>query len=57
MQTRLGRKQTAPRNLAAKALRGPRFAQKIEMNPKAYRRKTRHKTDPLREAEEETDRG
>ena len=52
MKARLTRKQSAPRNAAARALAQPRFAQKVEKDPKAYRRRQRHKTDPLREAAE-----
>ena len=38
MKKRLTRKETAPRNLAARALRSPLFRQKIAADPKAYRR-------------------
>ena len=51
MQVKLTRKQAAPRNLAAKALRAGRFAPKVEPDPKGYRRKGRYRPDPLAEAE------
>lgn len=55
MKAHLTRKQSAPRNAAARALAQPRFAQKVEKDPKAYRRRQRHKTDPLRDAEADRD--
>lgn len=50
---KLGRKQTAPRNLAAQSLGSGRFKLKVEDDPKAYKRKGRYKPDPLREADRE----
>ena len=50
---KLGRKQTAPRNLAAKALGEGQFKPKVEADPKAYRRKSKHKVDPVLKAEEQ----
>ncbi|MHB1110543.1 MAG: DUF7230 family protein, partial [Devosia sp.] len=46
------RKQTAPRNVAAKALRQGRFQPKVEKDPKTYSRKhkRKHKDAPLSEA-------
>lgn len=41
----LTRKQTAPRNLAAKALREGQFQPKVEPDPKAYKRKKKHKAE------------
>jgi hypothetical protein len=35
-----------PRNVAAKALGSGRFKPKVEPNPKAYKRRQRHKIDP-----------
>ena len=49
----LTRKQTAPRNAAAKSLREGQFQPKIEADPKAYKRKTKHKADPVLEAEKQ----
>lgn len=44
------RKQSAPRNLAAKALRSGRFAPKVEPDPKkGYTRKPKHKPAPPEE--------
>lgn len=37
------RKQSAPRNVAAKALRQGQFQPKIEKDPKAYSRKRKHR--------------
>lgn len=51
MKVKLTRKQTAPRNLAARALRGGAFAPKVEPDPKSYRRKGKYRPDPLAEAE------
>jgi hypothetical protein len=48
----LTRKQTAPRNVAAKALRDGPFKPKVEEDPKAYKRKKKHKQDPVLEAKE-----
>jgi hypothetical protein len=52
---KLSRKQTAPRNLAAKSLADGQFKPKVEADPKAYRRKPKHKVDPVLKAE--TDEG
>ncbi|RYD95955.1 MAG: hypothetical protein EOP61_18805 [Sphingomonadales bacterium] len=52
---KLGRKQTAPRNIAAKALGEGQFKPKVELDPKAYRRKQKHRVDPVVKAEVETD--
>ncbi len=49
----LTRKQTAPRNVVAKALRDGQFQPKVEPDPKSYKRKTKHKVDALLEAEEQ----
>jgi len=43
MKIKLTRKQAAPPNLAAKALRQGQFQPKVEQNPKAYSRKVKHK--------------
>ena len=43
MKMRRTRKQTAPRNLAARALRTPLFAPRVTRNPKAYRRTAKQK--------------
>lgn len=50
---KLGRKQTAPRNVAAKALGDGQFKPKVEVDPKTYRRKPKHKVDPVVKAEVE----
>lgn len=50
---KLGRKQTAPRNLAAQSLGSGRFKPKVEDDPKTYKRKGRYKPDPLAESERE----
>jgi len=55
MKIPLTRKQSAPRNAAAKALRQGQFQPKVEPDPKGYRRKTRHKVDPLMNAEDSKD--
>jgi len=52
---KLGRKETAPRNLAAKALAEGQFKPKVEADPKAYRRKQKHKVDPVMKADVEQD--
>lgn len=36
-----------PRNVAAKALRGGAFAPKVEPSPKAYKRRPKHRPDPV----------
>jgi stalled ribosome alternative rescue factor ArfA len=50
IRVKLGRKQTAPRNLAAKSLAEGLFKPKVEPDPKGYRRKAKHKVDPLAKA-------
>ncbi len=55
VSVKLGRKATAPRNLAAKALGEGQFKPKMEADPKAYRRKQKHKVDPVMNAEVEQD--
>lgn len=42
MKIRLTRKQSAPPNLAAKALSEAQFKPKVEKNPRAYNRKQKH---------------
>ena len=42
----LTRKQVAPRNAAAKALRAGAFQPKVEPDPKAYRRRPKHPPKP-----------
>lgn len=49
MKIPLGRKQTAPKNVAARALRQGQFQPKVEPDPKGYTRKPKHKPDPLRD--------
>jgi hypothetical protein len=49
---KLTRRQLAPRNVAAKALRQGQFQPKVEEAPKAYKRRTKHKRDPLVDAAE-----
>jgi hypothetical protein len=49
----LTRKQAAPRNAAAKSLREGQFQPKVEADPKTYKRKHKHKTDPVLEAEKQ----
>jgi len=51
----LSRKETAPRNLAARALGSGAFKPKVEAAPNAYKRKGRYKPDPLAEADRERD--
>lgn len=46
---KLTRKQVAPRNVAAKSLRAGQFQPKVEDDPKAYKRRTKHKKDPVDE--------
>lgn len=53
MKVPLARKQVAPRNVAAKALREGQFQPRVEPDPKAYKRKNKHKTDPVLEAEKQ----
>ncbi|MBL8591532.1 MAG: hypothetical protein JNK01_02520 [Devosia sp.] len=53
MKIPLTRKQIAPRNAAAKALREGQFQPKVEEDPKVYKRKKKHKTDPVLDAEKQ----
>lgn len=53
MKVPLTRKQTAPRNVAAKALREGQFQPKVEPDPKTYKRKKKHKLDPVLEAKKQ----
>ena len=53
LTVKLGRKQTAPRNLAARSLGSGQFKPKVEDDPKTYRRKGRYRPDPLGDAERE----
>ena len=55
MKVPLSRKQVAPRNVAAKSLREGQFQPKVEADPKAYKRKNKHKSDPVLEAEKQDD--
>ena len=57
MKVPLSRKQVAPRNVAAKSLREGQFQPKVEADPKAYKRKNKHKTDPVLEAEKQNEEG
>lgn len=57
MKVPLSRKQVAPRNVAAKSLREGQFQPKVEADPKAYKRKNKHKTDPVLEADKQDDQG
>jgi hypothetical protein len=55
---KLTRKQAAPRNVAAKSLRAGQFQPKVEDDPKGYKRRTKHRKDPIdevvaKESEEE----
>ncbi|MDB5540655.1 MAG: hypothetical protein JWQ89_2382 [Devosia sp.] len=51
----LTRKQAAPRNVAAKALREGQFQPKVEDDPKGYKRKKKHKQDPRLDIEDAND--
>jgi len=55
ISVKLTRKQAAPRNLAAKALREGQFLPRVEPDPKTYRRRQKHKVDPVMNAESEQD--
>lgn len=46
MKRPLTRRETAPRNVAARALRGEQFQPKVEKDPKAYTRRPKHKNPP-----------
>jgi hypothetical protein len=48
----LTRKQSAPRNAAAKALRAGAFQPKVEADPKAYRRRPKHPPKPTPDEED-----
>ena len=48
----LTRKQVAPRNAAAKALREGQFQPKVEPDPKAYRRRPKHPPKPTVDEED-----
>lgn len=50
----LTRKQAAPRNVAAKALREGQFRAKVEEDPKAYKRRPKHPAPPPVEDEDES---
>lgn len=52
MKIPLSRKQTAPKNVAAKALREGQFQPKVEPDPKGYTRRPKHKRDPLVDRED-----
>jgi hypothetical protein len=52
---KLGRKETAPRNVAAKSLAEGQFKPKVELDPKTYRRKQKHRVDPVMSADTEQD--
>jgi hypothetical protein len=41
------RKEAAPRNVAARALRLGQFQPRVEKDPSAYTRKPRHRQPPL----------
>lgn len=53
IEVKLTRKQTAPRNLAARALKEGQFQPKVEEDPKGYRRHVKHRRDPELDAEDE----
>jgi hypothetical protein len=55
LSVKLDRKQTAPRNLAAKALGEGQFKPKVEPDPRTYRRRQKHKVDPVMNADVEKD--
>ena len=55
MKIPLTRKQTAPRNVAAKALREGQFQPKVEPDPKGYTRRRKQKPDPLLDIENSED--
>lgn len=50
------RKQSAPRNIAAKALHEGQFQPKIEKDPKAYSRKRKHRGAELPEENGESEK-
>lgn len=51
MKRSLSRRQAAPPNLAARALRLGVFQHRVEKDPKAYSRKVKHKKGSLPESE------
>jgi len=53
MKRPLTRKETAPRNVAAKALREGQFQPKVEANPHAYKRKQKHRQAVALDVDEE----
>lgn len=53
MKVPLTRKQIAPRNVAARSLREGQFQPKVEADPRAYKRKKKHRADPIIEAEKQ----
>jgi hypothetical protein len=55
LRVKLDRKQAAPRNLAAKSLGEGQFKPKVEPDPRTYRRRQKHKVDPVMNAEVEQD--
>jgi hypothetical protein len=52
---KLTRKQVAPRNLAAKSLQTGQFQPKVEDDQKGYKRRVKHKPDPLLDIDEAED--
>ncbi|MGV3490588.1 MAG: DUF7230 family protein [Devosia sp.] len=57
ISVKLTRKQTAPRNAAAKALREGQFQPKIEDDPKAYKRRQKHARNAVDEAVDRENEG
>lgn len=55
LTVKLTRKQVAPRNIAAKSLQAGQFQPKIEDDPNAYKRREKHKRDPLLDIDETED--
>jgi len=53
MKRPMTRKEIAPRNVAAKALRQGQFQPKVEANPDAHSRKRKHRKDVAAEADGE----
>lgn len=51
MKRKLTRKETAPPNLAAKALGHPLFRPKVEADPRAYNRRVKHKKGSVGDAD------
>lgn len=52
-KTSLTRKEAAPRNVAAKALREGAFRPKVEPDPKGYKRRPKHPAPPRIEDDDE----